>query len=1147
MRASFYPIPMQSLNFEFLRPKWPELASLGGFAETYAHSDPVGAIGKLRSFCEQAVEWVHHELRLAKPPRANLIELLENQPFRDVVPRVVLSKLHVLRMEGNNAVHGNKGDTTIALRLIQEAYHVGCWLFVTYGGGAASDCQGFVPPPTGGIEATKQRREKRAILERIAAQEAQLQELLANLEQERTRADQAESTAEERQAALNAALQATAALQRVDPLAYSEAETRAYLIDQLLADVGWDVGPGLTDTEEVKKEFPVAHQPTPSGEGLADYVLFDDNGKPLAVIEAKKTAEDPQKGRTQAKFYADGLEKVCGQRPVIFYTNGYDLWIWNDAAGEPWRKLYGFYSKNSLQHMVFQRTQKRPVSEVAPNPAIAGRMYQIEAVRRVVEKFAEKKRKALIVQATGTGKTRVAISLCDAMLKANWAKRILFLCDRRELRKQANKNFKEFLPAEPRTYITSSTASDTEHRIYLATYPAMMKVYESFDVGFFDLIIADESHRSLYNRYRQLFEYFDCYQVGLTATPINEQTIGSYYRNTFKMFGCEDQDATAYYPYEDAISHTPPYLVPFEVDTHTTQFLREGIKYSQMTAEQRRQVEEDEEIPEAIEFEQPNVDKYIYNKDTNRHILRNLMDNGIYVAEGSRIGKSIIFARSMRHARLLEQLFTEMYPQYGGDFCQVIVSDDPRAEALIDDFKGQGTKPNVTIAVSVDMLDTGVDIPEVVNLVFAKPVYSYVKFWQMIGRGTRLCEDLFGPGRDKTHFQIFDHWGNFDRFEQDYKPAEPRRTKSLAETVFLARMTLASTALDKQDGDAFELAVDLIGKDIASLPTGSVAVRDKWRELYTVAREETLREFSAGTKATLEHDVAPLMQWIDIARYEEAWKFDRLIASLQTELLRRSSQFDDLRAVMEGLVSRLRINLSQVKIKQETIQRVQTNEFWEEVTVGDLETVRNELRGIIQYRHRDDVLHTEPKIVDIAENEELIERAKHKVRLDKLDDLDMVAYRNRVTNVLQAVIDQSETLQKIRRGEPVNEQDLEDLCSLVLTQEPGLDLHDLEEYFQHVKPLDQAIREIIGMDAETVHKRFEAFIHAHPEISSHANKFLQLLQRHIAQHGSIEIEQLYEPPFTTLHSEGLDGLFEGPLADELHDIIRTFQPQVDNR
>jgi type I restriction enzyme, R subunit len=829
--------PMKSTNFEFLRPKWPELASLGGFAESYAHTDPIGSITKLRVFCEQVVQWIHYDKRLPKPYQANLSDLLENQPFREVIPPVVLSKLHALRKEGNNAVHGNKGDATVALRLIHEAYNVGRWLYVTYADGSVSECPDYSEPPEGGVEGVEKRREKRAILERIAAQEAQMQKLLTDLEKERSHAQQAVATVEERRAALEAALKAKEALEAVDPLSFSEAETRIYLIDQMLADEGWRVGKGAANTEEVKKEYPVSHQPTESGEGAADYVLFDENGKPLAVIEAKKTSEDPQKGRTQAKIYADGLEIDHGQRPVIFYTNGYDLWIWNDAVGEPWRKLYGFYSKDSLQRLIFQRTEKQPVSNIKPNPAIAGRMYQIEAVRRVVEKFAEKKRKALIVQATGTGKTRVGISLSDAMIRAGWAKRILFLCDRRELRKQANNAFKEFLPSEPRTYVTGASAGDTDHRIYLSTYPAMMKIYESFDAGFFDLIIADESHRSLYNRYRQIFGYFDCYQVGLTATPVDYIA-----RNTFQIFECENQDPTANYTYKEAIEHIPPYLVPFQVDTHTTQFLRVGIKYAQMTPEQRQQIEENEEIPEAIDYEQPEVDKIVYNKDTNRHILRNLMDNGIRVAENSRLGKTIIFARSMKHARLLEELFNEMYPQYGGKFCQTIVSDDPRAESLIDDFKGIGNNPDLTIAISVDMLDTGVDVPEVVNLVFAKPVYSKVKFWQMIGRGTRLCPDLFGPGQDKTHFQIFDHWGNFERFEEGYQTAEPTRTKSLAETVFESRLNLAESALVKQNRDAFDLAVTLIGKDIASLPTKSIAIREKWKQVQSIGREETLAE-----------------------------------------------------------------------------------------------------------------------------------------------------------------------------------------------------------------------------------------------------------------------------------------------------------------
>jgi type I restriction enzyme R subunit len=443
------------------------------------------------------------------------------------------------------------------------------------------------------------------------------------------------------------------------------------------------------------------------------------------------------------------------------------------------------------------------------------------------------------------------------------------------------------------------------------------------------------------------------------------------------------------------------------------------------------------------------------------------------------------------------------------------------------------------------MLDTGVDVPECVNLVFARPVYSYVKFWQMIGRGTRLCPDLFGPDLDKSHFQIFDHWGNFERFEQDYTKAEPARQKSLCEKVFEARMKLAEAALDKQHTAGFDLATSLISRQIADLPKGSIPIKEKWPKVLSVSSAETVRQFDAATKATLQQDIAPLMQWVDIAKFEEAWKFDRLIAQLQTELIRGGNKFTDLRDEVVNLVSSLRINLSQVKLKLPVIERVKSREFWDEVTVGDLEEIRDELRGIVQFRRRDEAVKTGSIIIDVSEADADIERRKHKVRLDKLDDLGMVAYRNRVNNVLQAIIDRNDTLRKIRLGEPVTTNDLEDLCSLVLTQEPGLDLHNLMDYFQQAESLDQAIREIIGMDADAVHERFTRFVQAHPNLASHQIKFLDLLRNHIAKFGSIKTDDLYEPPFTTLHSDSLDGLFEQSLADELFQIIGSFQPKGD--
>jgi len=547
----------------------------------------------------------------------------------------------------------------------------------------------------------------------------------------------------EKKDALKQAQQAASALD------FSEEETRFKLIDQQLAAASWQVGGRGRQTDEVGQEIEVGHQPTPSGKGYIDYVLRDPVSKRvLAIVEAKKTAEDAERGKAQAKYYADGVEKETGHRPLIYYTNGFEIYFLNDSKGEPPRKLFGFYSRDSLEYELFQNARREEtLGALNPKEPIVDRLYQIEAIKRVTESFDKRRRKALIIQATGTGKTRVAIALVELMIRANWAKRVLFLCDRRELRKQAKDAFEEHLPDEPRVYVTAKTASDRNQRIYLATYPAMMKCFQNFDVGFFDLVIADESHRSIYNRYRDLFRYFDAYQVGLTATPVQ-----FVFRNTFRLFQCENEDPTFNYTYEEAISHSPPYLCPFKVVKHTTKFLREGIKYKQLTEEQREQLEEQVENSESIDYEKEHVSRTVFNRDTDRQIIHNLMKNGLRGPDGSRLGKTIIFARNHRHAKQLVEIFYELYPQYGDDFCARIDNYEPRAEQLIDDFKTKDGSKNMTIAVSVDMMDTGIDVPEILNLVFAKPVKSYVKFWQMIGRGTRLRENLFGDGKHKTEF-----------------------------------------------------------------------------------------------------------------------------------------------------------------------------------------------------------------------------------------------------------------------------------------------------------------------------------------------------------------------------------------------------------
>ncbi|HDZ61784.1 MAG TPA: DUF4145 domain-containing protein, partial [Nitrospirae bacterium] len=708
---------MKSINFEILRNNCPELADLAGFAEQYVYQDPSGCLVKLRSFIERMVKRIYTKAGLPGPYQPNLLDLIKNDAFRAMVPLVVLDKFHSIRIHGNKAAHGDPQTKEKSLWLLKEAFDLACWFHIVIESGSKNDCpayQEITLPDTEDTEKTA-TTSRRDLLEKLAAQEARLQELLHELEARQAAIQVTARKPEDLQSLT------TAGKQAADVLSFNEETTRKRLIDSLLTDAGWDFNANWEKAGVVREEE-VPYQPTQTGIGYVDYELKDDNDKPLAVIEAKRTAVDPNMGRKQAQLYADGLEKKYAQRPVIFYTNGFEHWIWDDSQDYPPRQIQGFYSKDSLQYLVQQRRTKAPLDTLSPRLEIIDRLYQLEAVKRVCERFGNGYRKTLLVQATGTGKTRVAIGLTDLLIRAGWVKRVLFLCDRKELRKQAKNVFNDFIN-EPLTIVRAGTAKDRTKRIYLATYPAMMKIFETFDVGFFDLIIADESHRSIYNRYRDLFVYFDCLQIGLTATPVEYVA-----RNTYRIFDCEDKHPTAYYSIERAVGEE--YLVPYEVFTHTTAFLRSGIKYSQLTDEQRRQLEEDGEDPETFDYDATDVDRQIFNRDTNRAILRNLMENGLRDATGQRPGKSIIFARNHKHAILLSELFDQMYPQYGGSFCQVIDNYDPRAEQLIDDFKGYGNNKDLTVAISVDMLDTGIDVPEIVNLVFAKPIKSKVKFWQ---------------------------------------------------------------------------------------------------------------------------------------------------------------------------------------------------------------------------------------------------------------------------------------------------------------------------------------------------------------------------------------------------------------------------------
>lgn len=1143
---------MASTNFEFLRDRAASLVDVIAFAEKYTHSDPPSAAVKLRAFAELTVNGLYAKHHFPKPYNASLNDLLNEHVFQAAMPNVVVNHLDLLRRLGNKGAHPERRvDSHEALRGLRDAFAVARWLYIAELGGKAEHCPKQFTEPTPDSSRTKLKKAKKELQQEREARQALEARLEQVIEAERRAQEAAEAALSAQEAAeaeraqteeVLAELRAQGERVALNVLGLNEAETRNRLIDEQLVAAGWD----LTNPQEVGQEVLVSGMPLGSGtggrtgNGLVDYVLWDDNGQPLAVIEAKRTSKNAEEGRTQAALYADALEKQFGRRPVIFYTNGGEIYIWDDAPrgpegrhGYPPRRIYGYYAKESLQTLIFRRDGRRSLSEVAINPAIAGRMYQVEAIKRISERFMDNYRRALIVQATGTGKTRVAVSLCDVLSRAQWSKRVLFLCDRKELRKQALNAFKDFLESEPRTRLTRASAGDTKSRIFVGTYPAMMGIYETFDVGFFDLIIADESHRSIYNKYRDLFEYFDCLQVGLTATPVKFVE-----RNTYKLFGCEDQDPTFNYEYEDAVKER--YLVPFEVVRVTTKFLREGIKYSRMSPEERAEIEADTDNPHEVEFEAAQIDKQVFNKDTNRIILRNLMDNGIRDATGSRPGKSIIFARSHKHAELLQKLFDEMYPSYGGSFCRVIDNYEPNAEQLIDNFKNASHE--LTIAISVDMLDTGIDVPEIVNLVFAKPVKSYVKFWQMIGRGTRLCADLFGPGQDKESFRIFDHWENFEYFDERYKPREPTRTKSLQEKLFEARIELLLAAHDALDGDCEARTAKLLLSQVTALrETNAIPTRERWKELEQLAKLEVIQPMHAATKANLLQYASPLMHLVTIRGQEAAYQFDLTMTQLQCAKLRTLPAYEDYKAQVEEHVESLQKNLNPVKAKAEAIRRVRNPDFWQSATSGDLDDLRRELRGVMKHRVRPTGPTPPPEpTYDVKDGGVLRNRYE-----TKLLGLQLVEYRNRVKRALLDHFQENLVLRKIRSNIRVSESDLKKLASLVLEVDGRADIQRLltseKERFQG--QLYFAFKSVVGLDHDAVDKAFQEFVARYPNLSARQVQFLTMIKNQICENGLITQDELREAPFTTWDADGVDGLFpDEDMYTSLMSIIANFDP-----
>ncbi|MCR6659654.1 MAG: DEAD/DEAH box helicase family protein [Asticcacaulis sp.] len=904
---------------------------------------------------------------------------------------------------------------------------------------------------------------------------------------------------------------------RPDAHDYNEAQTRDAYIDLLLSEAGWPLAEGRD------REYPVKGMPSASGNGFADYVLWGDDHKPLAVIEAKCTRKDPRAGQQQAKLYADALEAEFGVRPVIFYTNGYDTWLWDDLNHPP-RRVQGFLKKDELALMHQRRTSRKPLATVAIDGAIAGRYYQTRAIQRVGEAFErDHQRKALLVMATGTGKTRTVIALVDQLMRANRVKRALFLADRVALVNQAVGAFKTHLPhTSPVNLITDKQA---EGRIYFSTYPTMMGLIDEmqngirrFGPGHFDLIVIDEAHRSVYQKYRAIFDYFDGLLVGLTATPRDEID-----RDTYSLFQLQSGVPTDAYDLDQAVSDG--FLVPPKAISVPLRFQRHGIRYDDLSEAEKEQwdlLEWDEDGTIPTDVNASDINKWLFNTDTVDKVLAHLMSHGLKVEGGDRLGKTIIFAKNSAHAAFIVERFDANYPHLKGEFARLIDYSVSYAQSLIDDFSNPARAPH--IAVSVDMLDTGIDVPEVVNLVFFKIVRSKTKFWQMIGRGTRLRPDLFGPGQDKAQFLIFDFCQNFEFFNQNPEYTEGGVTASLGQRLFTARVDMIGLLDRLPDGDDSlrQLRADTQARlhaEVAGMNRDNFLVRPKWRHVERFQAVDAWETIDEDARHILSDEIAGLP-----SAFEDddlgAKQFDYLVLSAQLALLRQEAAFARCRGAIRSLAGQLESlsNIPMVQAELRLIMEVQTDDYWRDVTPAMLEQVRRRLRLLIK------LIEGKARAIIYTDFEDEIGEGEE-IALPVEVGTDKERFQRKVRHFLKDHADHI-TIQKLRRNEQLTAQDVTELERILLEQ-AAVSSADL----QQVKAeggLGLFIRSLVGLDREAAKQAFATFI-ASRALNADQIEFLDLIINHLTAEGVMEARRLYESPFTDMDDQGSAGFSRAPM------------------
>ena len=912
----------------------------------------------------------------------------------------------------------------------------------------------------------------------------------------------------------------------------SERETRQEKIDLQLGRAGWAAGSRhlieeyLVEPASVVKEPQSVYRTTNE---FVDYALLDRLGRPLAIIEAKRTSRDPLEGERQAADYADAVRAKHGIAPFIFLANGNEIWFWHRNLYPP-RKVSGFFPEEDLLRLAHLDKFGQPLMGAMPLDRIIDRAYQIEAVKTVAERIEAAKRRFLMVLATGTGKTRVAVALVELLQRQERIQRVLFLADRRELVKQALGAFKEHLPGSPRSWIESGVI-DKDAQIHFATYPGMMTLYQRLSPGHYDLIIADESHRSIYEKksYGGIFDYFDSLLLGLTATPTDFQD-----HDTFKLFDCPDDSPTFYYGYDEAVRDK--YLVPYRpVHVARTGFQIEGLKPGELPPEVSQQVREQGVDPDQFSFEGSDLERKVTNTGTNDAIAREFMDNAIKDAVGTLPAKTIIFAVSHKHALELYKSFNRLYPdlQRKG-LAKVIDSQMERAEKTLDDFKN---KDYPRVAISVDMLDTGIDVPSIRNLVFAKPVFSKVKFWQMLGRGTRTWIDPL-TGQKKADFLVIDHWDVFDYFQVNKDGRTGAIAEPLPSRLFRLRLEKLQILIGRGDTLSINYTVRQLRDLVSTLPLENINIAPHADEIRLISSsDEPWLNMSEESVTHFSRTIAPLLRFSVAGSYPELQFENQTEQLVLAHLKADAGEIETLRERITEHLSLLPTNIPEVRPHLEAIASAKTDAFWNNLTCPRIMQIQETFAPLMRFRNR----RQPGTFVRLSLRDEIQHR--HWIIFGPSGEGAFAeTYRAQVEALVKDLSGDNPALQRLQRGEELTSDDIDAIAAAL----NGPDLFVTEErlreaYHQPKASLADFLRHILNIATlpsreESISKAFDEWVCRHPQLTATQLMFVRTLRKAVIQKAKVtSLEVLREPPFSTIGDP--EKLFKKSELSELFDLV----------